>query len=315
MSSSSSSPLNNVNFVSHILRFVCPFRIEHNHDFDELTVGKFFNLEMPQHFRLAYVCSSFREAIVDFCCAVKPIFDQGLIRTKMLKPQKYSQERNPTLPTMLYKIADKALKLNVPWMVETLARAGIRMFCNSEPHLRILQKIQAAHPSHPVVLNLSFCGDFVTDARLEEILDSFPHLQEIHLSFCSKLTGAGHELLGRLNSGSASSSIQVIEIFDGYIPTKNFRFLQLFENCPSLKSLLLARCYGIEDDSFIHLSKIPQLQELDVTKCSKVTDQGLMQLVNHPSLNPEMITWAETKITQQGFDEFKELLLANQKKK
>lgn len=45
-------------------------------------------------------------------------------------------------------------------------------------------------------------------------------------------------------------------------------------NIPHLKRLCIPSCHTVDDNGLMHIHRLQQLEELDISGCNKITDEG-----------------------------------------
>jgi Leucine-rich repeat (LRR) protein len=124
----------------------------------------------------------------------------------------------------------------------------------------------------PALVNLDLQSSQVGDGGME-LLAGCPRLTQINVSG-SRVTGAGVRHLAKL---------PVLEFAQLYhVPVGDEDAKELAAS-KSLKVVWLAFS-GIGDEGAIALARMPQLVELDLAACPRVTDRTAAALANHPNL-------------------------------
>ena len=143
-------------------------------------------------------------------------------------------------------------------------------------------------------INLSFCIS-VTDSGLK-FLSKMPKLEELNLRACDNISDIGMAGLAE-DGGCGISSLDV-----SFCEKIGDQALQhISQGLYHLKSLSLSSCQ-ISDEGLEKLSKMHDLQVLNVGQCSKITDKGLEMLANE-LINLESIDlYGCTKLTPKGID-------------
>ncbi|KAI2492232.1 F-box and leucine-rich repeat protein 13 [Fragilaria crotonensis] len=155
------------------------------------------------------------------------------------------------------------------------------------------------------MLDLRKCSK-LTSAKLSFLVNRFPHLQELDLSYCQgiknisrlqrlrclkilKLCGTGVSTIG-IDSFLKSKGAQSLEELDlsvvnesqkSYIKDRTVQLLA--KRCPNLRSLKLAWCRGVTDAAVAHLVKLRGLVELDL-QLTSITAEACKSLSQLTSL-------------------------------
>ncbi|MFA5075140.1 MAG: hypothetical protein WC436_03495 [Candidatus Babeliales bacterium] len=167
--------------------------------------------------------------------------------------------------------------------------------------------------------HLDLCGyKNMTDNQLEQLLQRFPNIRSLDLSFCSNITDSGLQYIANchnlkfldLRLCSKIKDNSIFSILQGCHELQNLSLsccklitdasLQfLIYGCPKLKSLFLPR--QTTDKGLQYLSQHGQhFEKLYFVGCPEITEDGLVSLIsNCPNLK-------EINITKQATD--KELI-------
>ncbi|GAU27171.1 hypothetical protein TSUD_104810 [Trifolium subterraneum] len=121
-------------------------------------------------------------------------------------------------------------------------------------------------------------ADFLTDHRVAEFSSFLPHLVSINLSFCSMLTDSAFFSLIRNCTSLTEIIMKSTCIGENIAACNNSMDSSLVY--PQFKSLCLAYSSSLEDDKIIMFASLfPNLQLLDLTRCSSITEQGIAQVL------------------------------------
>lgn len=144
------------------------------------------------------------------------------------------------------------------------------------------------------IINLSFCIS-VTDSGLK-YLAKMPKLDELNLRACDNISDIGMAYLAEEgNCGLSSLDVSFCEkIGDQALQ-------HLSQGLFHLKHLSLSSCQ-IGDEGLEKLTKIPDLEVLNVGQCSRITDKGLEILAKELHNLQSIDLYGCTKITSKGID-------------
>lgn len=124
------------------------------------------------------------------------------------------------------------------------------------------------------IKELNFSRTLIDGDALEKLV-TIPDLQldKLHLASCDQLTNSGLLALA-LNQ----PSLKVLDL-SSCVRVTDQSVIAFTKNLPSLTSLRLKLCRAVTDLSIAELSKLPFLNELDVSGCEFVTGQGIESLL------------------------------------
>ena len=113
-------------------------------------------------------------------------------------------------------------------------------------------------------------------------LNKLSQLTSLDLSRCNNLTAKTLTPLSQLTS---LTSLELCDEIDGFADFENFKHYSLtlpafkaLGNVSSLTSLKLSRCAKLTDEGLEELARLPALTSLHLTACPKVTAKGLTAL-------------------------------------
>lgn len=107
------------------------------------------------------------------------------------------------------------------------------------------------------VLDLSGSSNSITDEALQMIFRYQLKLKHLNLDCCAKISDFG--ITGHSESG------------ENYVP-------YTINNLRKLKYLNIAGCYQVTDKSFIKCFDLPELKEINLSRCHNITEDGIYQL-------------------------------------
>lgn len=143
-------------------------------------------------------------------------------------------------------------------------------------------------------INLSFCIS-VTDSGLK-YLSKMPKLEELNLRACDNVSDIG--MAGLTDDGGCGISLLDVSFCE---KIGDQALHHISQGLYHLKSLSLSSCQ-ITDEGLEKLTRMRDLQVLNVGQCSKITDKGLEMLGNE-LLNLQSIDlYGCTSITTKGID-------------
>lgn len=143
---------------------------------------------------------------------------------------------------------------NCSWLnSEYLAIASIEfprlktLILQSSSHLNYMSWGVLNNFKNLTTLNISYNQELI-DEDLKLIVQSCPHLNELILEECHKITNRGIQ--------------------------------EVVQNSKQLSALNISRCYNLTDKTLHELTKIPQLRDLEIVRCVEFTDQALIHFLN-----------------------------------
>ncbi|KAK2370584.1 F-box/LRR-repeat protein [Trifolium repens] len=143
------------------------------------------------------------------------------------------------------------------------------------------------------------CANFLTDHRVAELSSFLPHLLSINLSSCRMLTDSAFFALLR-NCPSLTEIVMDSTSIGEKTDAHNHSVVY-----PQFKSLRLPHNSSLEDDNIIMFASLfPNLQHLDLTRCSYVTEQGIGQLLRTCCKIRHLNLFNCRKLTSLGINNF-----------
>lgn len=112
------------------------------------------------------------------------------------------------------------------------------------------------------VLDLSGSSNSITDEALQMIFRYQLKLKHLNLDCCAKISDFG---ITGLSEQSELGNCQ------NYVP-------YTINNLKKLSYLNIAGCYQITDKSFIKTFDLPELKEINLSRCHNITEEGIKQL-------------------------------------
>lgn len=143
-------------------------------------------------------------------------------------------------------------------------------------------------------INLSFCIS-VTDSGLK-FLSKMPKLEELNLRACDNISDIG--MAGLTEDGGCGITSLDVSFCE---KIGDQALLHISQGLYNLKSLSLSSCQ-ISDEGLERLTKMRDLEVLNMGQCSKITDKGLEMLANELQNLQSIDLYGCTKLTQKGID-------------
>lgn len=112
------------------------------------------------------------------------------------------------------------------------------------------------------VLDLSGSSNSVTDEALQMIFRYQLKLKHLNLDCCAKISDHG------LSGCSEQSEKGIVQ---SYVP-------YTINNLKNLSYVNIAGCYQITDKSFIKVFDLPELKEINLSRCHNITEEGIRLL-------------------------------------
>jgi F-box/leucine-rich repeat protein 2/20 len=150
--------------------------------------------------------------------------------------------------------------------------------CNS------LNDLALGHLGHRArkikTISLSSCEN-ITDQGIQSLIeDAFDHsktgtcLEELDFSYCPQLTCQGiHRVVSRCP--------KLISLdLSGCIHLKDKELMEILQSCTKILKLKLAFCRDLTDEVLKTIAGTLWLEELNLSRCVKITDEGLIAIIS-----------------------------------
>jgi hypothetical protein len=279
-------PLTNINLISHIMRYVRPFR----GDYDRF----------PDHFFFVFVCNAFREALIDY----------GVI-VEILKKSKRDLQISEYF---------------VPWMTIAYLRAGANAeLYGGEKNFKLFEVLQKQHRNDHLITDCQIDDSKnnkfgSTDEGFSRVVAAFPFLKTLRfygVDGAFKLSDQGFQeglsrlpFLRKLHLGGANLRPSTFGVIAGLTQLEglsliscDFRpagFRQL-SNLVNLESFFLfGSPLSVTEDVIVEvLGTFTKLQELHILPFDQIRDSSMPVFKNFPSLR--ILDLTEICFTIDGF--------------
>lgn len=101
-------------------------------------------------------------------------------------------------------------------------------------------------------------------------------LEELRLTFNGVISTLPNKKCGILELLRTQKDLKVLDLMDSK-GLSNLCLMEICKHMKNLKVLILKRCWLINDCGLKEVSKLLQLEVLDITSCDRVTDLGLLE--------------------------------------
>jgi hypothetical protein len=262
------------------------------------------NPKIPRHFLFAHVCQNWREVVVDYCAAVKPLSRLKCVNSDN-SDDEYDYEDHdeddyddydyfecdqscPKLDQLLYDLV-RTKNSNISWMLASCTRAGASVQPDNETELELFSNLQKQHPNDPVITSCKvFSGgpddnNYVdNDENFSLLVSAFPNLQSLELWYFEQLSAPSLQLLPRYSS--TLRKLWLIGYHDHHVQVPNLT-LTVIEKLVKLEDLCLNYLHFTSDDSgFQNLSSCTNLQIFLVLNCTGLSDSSMTVISNFTAL-------------------------------
>jgi F-box/leucine-rich repeat protein 2/20 len=148
-----------------------------------------------------------------------------------------------------------------------------------------------------------FSCEKITENTLENMLMRCPNLHSINLGNCQQISDNTLHNLSKY-----SKNLKLLNISWCWKIT-NFGLIEILRNCTKIIELILKYCCNINDDSLKSLKNLPDLEILDLSYNSNITDRSLIILglgcLNLKNINL-INSFQKCELTKDGIQYIKE---------
>ncbi|KAG3004932.1 hypothetical protein PC120_g18279 [Phytophthora cactorum] len=148
-------------------------------------------------------------------------------------------------------------------------------------------------------LNISACTE-LTDQGLVWLLDDMldhsvggTHLKHLDVSYCPSLTASGiHKMVLRCHSLVSLSLSGCTHLSDDNI-------IDIVDSCAKIVKLELAFCRELTDSVLHAIAKHLSLEELNLSRCVRITDEGMLEIAGQSSVLRRLNVSACKKLSER----------------
>lgn len=168
---------------------------------------------------------------------------------------------------------------------------------------------------------LDMRGCHVSDAGIRAIGRGCINLSEFHISHCAKVSGkALLELASKCKKLTTLSvigcdkiantdmckivcscnQVEILDLSESQLSAKGIASITIL--CPKLRELRMSKCTCVDDDGALAVTKgAADIQKLDISYCTNITEQGVKNLVPIGSAGLSYLNLSGCKQIEQGF--------------